>query len=94
MAGKNKGFSESAAKFAGKGDSPTLKIRQIGNSLGVVLPKEMLAQLGAREGDELQAIRTQKGYELTPYDADLDDAMKWIEKGARRYRNTLRALAK
>jgi putative addiction module antidote len=74
--------------------SDRLKIRQIGNSAGILLPKEMLAKLGVEIGDEIQAIDTSRGIELTSFDADLDDAMKWIEKGAKRYRNTLRALAK
>jgi putative addiction module antidote len=74
--------------------SDRLKIRQIGNSAGILLPKEMLAKLGVDIGDEVQAIDTSRGIELTSFDADLDDAMKWIEKGAKRYRNTLRALAK
>ncbi len=44
---KNKGFSEEPAKFAGgKARPDVLKIRQIGNSLGVVLPKDVLARLG------------------------------------------------
>lgn len=74
--------------------SDRLKIRQIGNSAGILLPKDMLAKLGVEIGDEVQAIDTSRGIELTSFDADLDDAMKWIEKGAKRYRNTLRALAK
>lgn len=74
--------------------SDRLKIRQIGNSAGILLSKEMLAKLGVEIGDEVQAIDTSRGIELTSFDADLDDAMKWIEKGAKRYRNTLRALAK
>jgi putative addiction module antidote len=71
-----------------------LKVRAIGNSAGVLLTKEMLAALGVDVGDELQAIETNKGFELTAFDAELDDAMKWIDKGAKRYRNTLRALSK
>lgn len=74
--------------------SDRLKIRQIGNSAGVLLTKEMLSKLGVDIGDELQAIETLKGIELTAFDTDLDDALRWIEKGAKRYRNTLRALAK
>lgn len=71
-----------------------LKIRQIGNSAGVLLTKEMLGKLGVEVGDDLQVIETPKGLEFTAFDADLDDAAKWIERGAKRYRNTLRALAK
>jgi putative addiction module antidote len=74
--------------------SDRIKIRQIGNSAGVLLTKEMLAKLGVDIGDELQAIETPKGIELSAFDADLDDAQRWIEKGAKRYRNTLRALSK
>ena len=74
--------------------SDRLKVRQIGNSLGVLLTKEQLAKLGVGAGDELQVIDTPKGLELTAFDADLDDALHWIEKGAKRYRNTLRALSK
>ncbi|MBT8472585.1 MAG: hypothetical protein KJN99_08270 [Marinicaulis sp.] len=54
----------------------------------------MLAELGVEIGDELQAVRTAKGFEISAFDADLDDALRWIEKGAKRYRNTLRALSK
>lgn len=71
-----------------------LKIRQIGNSLGLVLPKDMVSVLGVEAGDEVSVSRTDKGFELSAYDADLEDAMEWIEKGAKRYRNALRALAK
>ena len=74
--------------------SDRLKVRPIGNSACVVLTKEMLAELGVEIGDELQAVKTPKGYELTAFDAELDDALKWIEKGAKRYRNTLRVLSK
>ncbi|GAB4526043.1 MAG: hypothetical protein Kow00133_14830 [Amphiplicatus sp.] len=71
-----------------------VKIRQIGNSAGVLLTKEMLAKLGVGVGDALHVLETPKGLEFTAFDADLDDALKWIEKGAKRYRKTLRALAK
>lgn len=71
----------------------TLKIRAVGNSLGVVLPKEVLDRRGAGKGDELLLKETEAGLELQFLDADLADAKAWIEKGAERYRNTLRALA-
>ena len=74
--------------------SEKIKIRQIGNSAGVVLTKEMLGKLGVAVGDELQVLETSKGLELTPFDAGLEDALSWIERGAKRYRNTLRALSK
>lgn len=71
-----------------------ITVRRIGNSAGVLLTKEMLAILGANIGDELNVVPTANGLEFTSFDADFDDALKWIEKGAKRYRNTLRALSK
>lgn len=94
---KNRGFAEEAAAFPAPqapGRRDTLKIRRVGNSACVILSKEMLTELGVEIGDEVQAVKTARGYELTAFDAELDDALKWIEKGAKRYRNTLRALAK
>ena len=91
---KGKGFSEEPAAFTGAKTAGTVKVRKIGNSAGVVLPKEVLAKLGVDIGDELQVIDTGKGVELTAFDADMEDALRWIEKGAKRYRNTLRALSK
>ena len=70
------------------------KVRQIGNSAGVVLTKEMLASLGVGVGDDLNVVVTPNGLELTAFDDEIDDALKWIDKGAKRYRNTLRALSK
>lgn len=70
------------------------KVRQIGNSAGVVLTKEMLASLGVGVGDDLNIVVTPNGLELTAFDDQIDDALKWIEKGAKRYRNTLRVLSK
>lgn len=87
-------YNWTAAMAAPTKKPKTLKIRAIGNSLGVVLPKEVLASLGAGEGDALQLVETSRGVELSTFDADLDDALRWIEKGAKRYRNTLRALSK
>jgi len=54
----------------------------------------MLGKLGVGVGDELQVLETSKGLELTAFDEGLEDALSWIERGAKRYRNTLRALSK
>lgn len=74
--------------------SDKLKIQKLGDGAGVVLTKEMLAKLGAKIGDDVDVIETEAGFELKIAGGDLRDAMKWIEKGAKRYDNTLRALAK
>lgn len=72
----------------------TLKIRAIGNSLGVVLPKEVLQSLGAGEGDELMVADTEAGVELRRKDAQFEDHMRRVETIMARYPNTLKALAR
>ena len=72
----------------------SLKVRAIGNSLGVVIPEDILDRHRIEKDDELHVVETDRGIELHFYDAELEDATEWIEKGAKRYRNTLRALAK
>jgi putative addiction module antidote len=72
-----------------------LKIRKIGNSLGVVLPKEAVNRLRAGDGDRLFLIEGADGaYRLTPYDPAFEKKMKKAEEIVGRYRNTLRALSK
>ena len=72
-----------------------LKVRKFGNSLGVVLPKEVVKRLHAGDGERLFLIEgPDGGYQLTPYDPEFERQMKIAEEGMARYRNTLRALAK
>lgn len=72
-----------------------LKVRKIGNSLGVVLPKEVLARFGVDEGDELIVSETPDGeMRITRGDVDLDRQLEAARRGMRRYRNALRELAK
>ena len=71
-----------------------LKIRKIGGSLGVVLPKELLAELGVGEGDLLYPVRTPEGVGLTPYDPEFAEAIEDARDFMRRHRNAMRELAK
>jgi len=71
-----------------------LKLRRIGNSLGVTLPKEALAKLKVKEGEVLFLTETPDGFRVTPYDAQFKRAMDAFEEGRTRYRNALRELAK
>ncbi len=72
-----------------------LKVRKIGNSLGVVLPKEAVNRLQASEGDRLFLIEGPEGaYQLSPYDPAFEKKMKKAEDIIGRYRNTLHTLAK
>ena len=72
-----------------------LKVRKFGNSLGVILPKEVIRRLNAGEGQRLLLIESPNGaYQLTPADAELELQMKIAREGMTRYRNALRVLAK
>ncbi len=71
-----------------------VKITAIGNSAGIVLPKEVLAQLGVDKGDSLSVVRTPNGIELSPYDPTFDEQMAVAREIMARYRNALRELAK
>ena len=72
----------------------TLKLTQVGNSVGVVLPREALAQLKVQKGDTVFLTETPDGFTLTPYDPAIDEQLKLGREIMREYRDTLRALAK
>jgi putative addiction module antidote len=71
-----------------------VKLTTIGNSVGVILPKEVLARMRARKGDTLYLIEGPNGYTLTPYDDEFAEQMAAAQEVMRRYRNALRELAK
>ncbi len=72
----------------------TLKLRAVGNSVGVVLPKELLAELDVGEGDTLFAVRTPDGLRLTKSDPDFEQDMEIARRLMKRWHNVLRELAK
>jgi len=72
-----------------------LKVRKVGNSLGVVLPKEVINRLHTRDGEPLFLIEAPEGgYRLTPYDPEFEKKMTKADDIICRYRNTLRVLAR
>lgn len=71
----------------------TLKLTTIGNSTGVVLPKEILQRLRVDRGDTLYVLETPNGIELTPYSPDLATQMEVAERVMREDRDVLRKLA-
>lgn len=71
-----------------------VKVRKIGNSYGVILPKELVTKLNVREGDTLSTTHTPDGIMLRTNDAAFDEVMDAAREGMREYRNTLRELAK
>jgi putative addiction module antidote len=71
-----------------------LKITAIGNSAGVILPKELLARLRLEKGDELYALETPDGIKLTAYDPLLAAQLEVAERVMRDRRTLLQELAK
>ena len=72
----------------------TLKVRKIGNSLGAVFPKEVMARLHVVAGDTLHVTDTPGGVVLTPYDPAFERQMAASRKIMKADRQVLRALAK
>ncbi|HWS75080.1 MAG TPA: AbrB/MazE/SpoVT family DNA-binding domain-containing protein [Quisquiliibacterium sp.] len=71
-----------------------LKLTQIGNSVGVVLPKEVLARLKLGKGEQLYVIETPEGITLTPYDPSIAEQVELGREFMREFRDTFHALAK
>ena len=71
----------------------TVRITTIGNSAGVILPKEVLAKLHVEKGDQLYITETPNGIELTPYDEEFLQQMDSARRVMRKHRDVLRKLA-
>ncbi|MBI1393557.1 MAG: AbrB/MazE/SpoVT family DNA-binding domain-containing protein [Alphaproteobacteria bacterium] len=85
-------MGEDARAFA---PGRTLKLRPVGNSVGVVLPKDLLEKLGVGEGDELSAQITPDHVLTLKVTSKVErQAREWIDRGAKKYRETLRVLSK
>ncbi|MBN2341976.1 MAG: AbrB/MazE/SpoVT family DNA-binding domain-containing protein [Deltaproteobacteria bacterium] len=71
-----------------------LKITTVGNSVGVVLPKEVLEKLRVSKGDKLYLVEEADGYRLTPYDEEFIRQIETAENIMREDRDVLKVLAK
>jgi putative addiction module antidote len=71
-----------------------LKLRSVGTSTGMIVPKEMLVRMKVGEDDVLFAVETPEGYLLTPYDPEVEKQLKLGREFMSRYRDAFRALAK
>ncbi len=71
-----------------------IKLTQIGNSVGLILPKEVLARLKLEKGDTVFLTDTPGGVAITPHDADFETQMDEARKIMKSRRNVLRELAK
>lgn len=71
-----------------------IKIRRSGGSLSATLPKEIAEHFHLEEGDRVFVTQTPEGILISPYDPDFAKAMKIYQRGARKYRDALKELAK
>jgi len=69
-------------------------VRRVGNSLGITLPKTIVDNYHLNEGDELHLVETDEGVVLTPFNPKFTEWAKAYERTNKRFRNTLKALAK
>jgi putative addiction module antidote len=72
---------------------PTVKVTTVGNSVGVVLPRNLLSRLRVEKGDMLYVVETPNGVELTPYRPGFAEQMDAAESIMRENRDVLRKLA-
>ena len=68
-------------------------IRQIGNSLGVTIPKSLLERYHLENGDKVYLVETEDGLKLTANDPEFERGMELYQEGAREYRNAMRELS-
>jgi putative addiction module antidote len=71
-----------------------LNVKKRGNSLSVIVPKEMASSLKVEDGDTLFATKTPSGYEISAYDPDFEKKIAAARRGMKKYRNALIELAK
>ncbi len=72
-----------------------LEVKKIGNSTGIILPRELLTKLDLQQGQWLHVTELPDGgVRLTPYDPDFEEAMGLVDEIMDEYKDTLRALAK
>jgi len=71
-----------------------IKLRAVGTSTGIVLPKETLLRMNLKQGDTLFAVETPDGYLLTPYDPEVEEQVRVGREFMAKYRDAFRALAK
>ncbi len=71
----------------------SVKVTTVGNSVGIVLPKDLLERLRINKGDTLFVTETPQGVELTPFDREFAEQMEVAERVMREDRDVLRKLA-
>lgn len=68
-------------------------ITQIGNSLGIIIPKEIVTAMNTKKGDSVLLEPTPSGFTVTYYDDEISEQIEAAKEGMAQYRNTLRKLS-
>jgi putative addiction module antidote len=72
-----------------------LELKKVGNSTGLIFPKELMLRLGLKPGSELFVVDDSSGgVRLTPYDPDFEKSMNLVDDIMDEYKDTLKELAK
>lgn len=71
-----------------------VKVTQVGNSLGIILPKEVLSKLEVKKGSEITLVEQPKGFLISSFDPEFEKAIEIAQEGMLRYKNALSELAK
>ena len=71
----------------------TAKIIAVGNSAGIILPKEILARMNVEKGDTVYIAETPTGFQISPYDEEFSVKMEVADRVIRRYRDAFKRLA-
>ena len=71
-----------------------LKLRKVGNSVAMIVPKHVRQKMGVKEGDAVYLTETPDGYRLSPYDPEFSRQMELAREIQSKHRDALRELAK
>ena len=71
-----------------------LKLRKVGNSVAMIVPKQVRQKMGVKEGDAVYLTETPDGYRISPYDPEFSRQMKLARKAQAKHRDALHELAK
>lgn len=71
-----------------------LKLRKVGNSVAMIVPKQVRQKMGVKEGDTVYLTETPDGYRMSPYDPEFSRQMKIARKVQAKHRDALHELAK
>lgn len=71
-----------------------LKLRKVGNSVALIVPKQVRQKMGVEEGDAVYLTETPDGYRISPYDPEFSRQMEIARKVQSKHKDALHELAK